>query len=153
MSEINYDTDYAIFSFPFEPVKEDLKKIIKEHNVSDAHEIYNFISSSTTDPVRLKEEEHPYFGFITLDLIKEAIGEVNCKTCDKTYQNIHLKSFQLGHGEYPINPDYKPKWSFKVILMNIKDMFKKKMSITGEGGKGYKCPEGHVLIARITWIT
>ncbi len=153
MSEITYETDNAAFSFPFESVKEKLKEIIKEHNVADAHEIYNFISSSVTDTIRLNEEEHPYFGFIALDLIKKGIGEVNCKACDKTYESNKLKPFQLGHGEYPFDPGYKPKWSFKALFMNIKDMFKKRIRIPGEGGKGYKCPKGHPLIAKITWIT
>ncbi len=153
MSEITYDTDDAAFIFPFKTVKEKLKDIIKEHNVSDAHEIYNFISSSTTDPIRLNEEEHPYFGFIALDLIKEGTGISYCKTCDNTYLNNQLKPYQLGHGENPFGPDYKPIWSFKVIFMNIQDMFKKRIRISGEGGKGYKCPKGHPLIAKITWIT
>ncbi len=153
MSEITYETDDAAFTFPFKPVKEKLKEIIREHNVDDAHEIYNFITSSTTDTIRLNETDHPYFGFIALDLIKEGTGTSYCKTCDKTYQSNQLKPFQLGLGEYPFDPGYKPKWSFKVIFMNIKDMFKKKERIIGSGGKGYKCPEGHELISRITWIT
>ncbi len=153
MSEITYETDYAAFSFPFKTVKEKLKEIIKEHNVSEAHDIYNFISSSTTNTIRLNEADHPYFGFIALNLIKEGIGTSYCKACDKTYQNNQLKPFKLGLGEYPYDPDYKPIWSFKALFMNFKDMFKKKMRMPGSGGKGYKCPEEHVLIAGITWIT
>jgi hypothetical protein len=143
MTTVIHETENAVFEFSLSDTTERLKS--SKHNVEDATDLLHFLSFSLDDPIKVPEEK-TYFGFTAMDLIREGKGIVICKICQKTYQPDQLKPVVLGAGESP----------FKVKLPKrggIKAMFRKKMRISMFGGKGYKCPEGHALIAMITWIT
>jgi len=89
-------------------------------------------------------EEEDYFGYISLDLIREEKGSVKCKICNKAYQPHDLKPTILGHGESPFKINVEQK-------KGVKGIFRGKRRQRGMfGGKGYECPENHELIAMVT---
>lgn len=83
---------------------------------------------------------------IVLDLIAAGRGSVTCKLCNKQYRSDQLQPITIGTGKSPfdINTGKKRK---------IKSLLRKKKQPALFGGQGYKCPEGHELIAAITWKT
>ncbi len=147
MTLVLFQTKNAVFEFDLTEVKERLNRYISEHNVDEAIQILGLISSSFDDPIKIPEE-YDYFGFIALDLISEGIGSVKCRTCSKTYQPGQLKSITIGHGKSAFSINLKKKGGI------IKRLFGKRQKLPGMfGGKGYRCPQGHELIAMITWRT
>ncbi len=147
MTSILFQTENAIFEFDLTEVKESLNQYISEHNVDEAIQILDLISSSSDDPIKIPQE-YDYFGYIALDLISKGKGSVTCKTCKKTYQPDQPKSITIGHGKSPFSINLKKKGEI------IKRLFGKRQKLPGMfGGKGYKCPQGHELIAMITWRT
>ena len=118
MTLVLFQTKNAVFEFDLTEVKERLNHYISEHNIDEAIQILDLISSSSDDPIKIPEE-YDYFGFIALDLISEGIGSVNCKTCNKTYQPGQLKSITIGHGESPLKVNLKQKGGIIKRLFEI----------------------------------
>jgi len=144
MDILIYETETAIFSFKIDNVAEILNR--SENRTEEGDKLLNFLRSSSDDPINIPEE-CDYFASIALDLISEGKGSVFCKLCSKTYQPDQLKPITVGHGKTPFSVNIKTKGG-------IKSLFRKKPKLPGMlGGKGYACPEGHRLIALITWRT
>ncbi len=106
MTLVLFQTKNAVFEFDIAEVKERLNHYISEHNIDEAIQILDLITSSFDNPIKIPDE-YDYFGFIALDLISEGIGSVNCKTCNKTYQPVQLKSITVGHGKSPFSINIK----------------------------------------------
>jgi hypothetical protein len=83
---------------------------------------------------------------IVLELIAAGRGSVTCKTCNKLYKPNQLHPIIIGAGKSPFDIN---TWKKR----GIKSLFRKKKQPALFGGRGYKCPEGHVLISVITWRT
>ena len=93
--------------------------------------------------MRIPEGWSELFGYFTLDLLSQSKGYAYCKLCQKTYQADQLNSITVGHGKTPFSKKG-----------GIKNLFSKKRKMPGMfGGTGYECPEGHELIAMVTWRT
>jgi len=144
MNTVVYETETAAFSFELDEITKILNR--PENRTEEGDELLNFLSSSTDDSIKIPEECY-YFASIALDLVSEGKGSVTCKLCSKTYQPDQLKSITVGHGKTPFSVNIKMKGG-------IKNLFRKRPKLPGMfGGKGYACPEGHKLIALITWRT
>ena len=147
MSTVTYETENGIFHFDLSDVNERLNQYVSEHNVDDASNLLDLLKSSSGDTITIPEEED-YFGYIALNLINDEKGTVKCKTCNKAYQPHDLKPTILGHGESPFKINLNQKKG------GIGRLFARKQKLPGMfGGKGYECPEGHELIAMVTWRT
>jgi hypothetical protein len=147
MSTVIFETEDAIFQFETKSVMECL-----EHRKSsyEVHELDTLIEVLSNQPEKatLSSEEHPYIGFIILDLIYAGEGSVVCKNCGPRHYHFNqLRAFTVG-------PD---KATFKAATAKkggFKNLFRRKTKPPGmQGGKGYKCPRSHTLIFLITWMT
>ena len=143
---ITYETENGVFEFDLIDVEDCLRQLAYQHNVKDAAEILEFISSSPEDPIKLPEK-YDYYSFITLDLLEAGKGLVTCKLCNKTYQPGQLKPITVGHGRSPFN--LKPELRGGVI----EELFGKKRNPPLSGGRGFSCCQGHELLAIVTWQT
>ena len=146
MSTVSFQTETAVFEFDQNDVEHRLNHLASKHNIDDAAEILEFLSLSTEDPIKIPEK-YDYFSFIALDLLEAGKGSVKCKLCNTTYQPHQLKPITVGHGRSPFNLNPELKGGV------LKKLFGKKRNPPLFGGKGYKCPQGHELIAMITWQT
>jgi hypothetical protein len=144
MKKVIFETEDALFQFDRKDVKRHLKFLEAEYGIDDVTRLLEFISTSSKTIII--PDTHPYFGYITLDLISQGKGSVTCKPCNLTYQSKVLKSFTVGHGRSPFDARLEK-------IGGIRNLFRRKRNLPGMGGKGYKCPEGHELIARVTWRT
>jgi hypothetical protein len=115
--------------------------------MDEANDLLDFLTSSSADPVRISKERSEPFGYAALDLIDQTKGSAYCKLCQKTYRADQLKPITVGHGKTPFSVEIKKKGG-------IKRLFFKERKMPGMlGGKGYACPQGHELIAMVTWRT
>ncbi len=144
MKKVIFETEGAVFQFDRKDVKRHLKFLEEEYGIDDVTRLLEFISTSSKTIII--PDTHPYFGYITLDLISKGEGSATCKICNQTYQSKALKSFTVGHGRSPFDAKLKK-------IGGIRNIFRKKQNLPGIGGVGYGCPLGHELIARITWRT
>jgi hypothetical protein len=146
MSTVIYKTEDAIFQFDRKSVMELLEHRQSSYGVQELHTLIEVLSSQPEKTILLSTENQ-YFGYIALDLISDGEGSVFCKSCGKQYRFNQLEAFAVG-------PD---KATFKAATVKkggFKNLFRKKPKPPGmQGGKGYKCPEGHTLIFMITWRT
>ena len=147
MATVIHETENAIFQFDLADAIKRLSAYAIQRGVNEANDLLDFLTSSPTDPVRIPEGWSELFGYITLDLISQSRGSTYCKICQKTYRANQLKSITVGHGQSPFSVNLKRKGG-------IRYLFSRKRKMPGMfGGKGYACPEGHELVARVTWRT
>ena len=144
MDILIYETETATFRFELDEITEFLNR--SKNRTQESNDLLNFLLSSSHDPIKIPEK-CDYFASIALDLVNEGKGSVTCKLCSKTYHPDQLKPITVGHGKTPFSVNIKMKGG-------IKNLFRKRPKLPGMfGGKGYECPEGHKLIALITWRT
>ena len=147
MTTLMYETENAIFQFDLADAIECLSVYVTQYGINDAVELSNFLASSSGDPMRIPKERSEPFGYVALDLIDQSKGSVYCKLCQKIYRSDQLNPITVGHGKTPFSVELKKKGG-------IRNLFSRKGKMPGMfGGKGYACPEGHELIARVTWRT
>ena len=144
MNIVIFQTENTIFTFSKKEVKEHL--IFKQTEYAP-HEVTQLLELISTDSNKsfLNSDDHHYFEYVALGLIGDRRGIVICKICDKTYDAGQIKEFALGHGKSPFKIKQKQKGGFR--------LFNKRKMPSMFGGKGYKCPAGHELIAIETWKT
>ena len=139
--KIMYENETCIFDLDREQTLDLLRNYAHRHNVNNAKEILSLIERCP-DEICLISEEHQYIEYVILELIEEGSALAKCKACEKKYRSQELVPFELGHGKSPFSRKKR-----------LKDIFSKNLDILkGFGGKGYKCPRGHILISRVTWI-
>ena len=142
-----FETDNAIFSFDLADVQDLLSCYSSEHQVEEATDQLKVLESIPGD-IRKVPPENEFFDYVVLDLLGKGKGSIFCKPCQKTYQAKQLQSFPLGFGESPLSVKVKMKGGF------FKRLFAQRTKRMGMmGGKEFQCPEGHELIAMITWIS
>ena len=142
MKSVTFIYKNSSFKFILLDVLEYLKSSKTESNAPEADSILKYLSKTNEDPVTIPSN-YNYFGFIALELGK---GSATCNLCNRTYPAGQLEPITVGHGKSPFDVKLSWKWRFKNLISKPKlpGMF---------GGKGYECPEGHELIAMITWRT
>jgi hypothetical protein len=145
MRTVSYHGNDAIFKFDMDDVINMLNYYVSEYKSDEAKQLIELLSSSTLDLITVPEENE-YFEYIIIDLIDEGKGSAICKTCNKTYQASNLKLSTVGHGTSPFNIDEKHTGWLNMFK-------KKKRNPPMFGGKEYKCPEGHSLLSKTTWMT
>jgi hypothetical protein len=91
-------------------------------------------------------KELSLFPYIALNLIRDTKGTVYCRSCGKSYESGQLKPAAVGHGESPFSVSVKGSGLRRKL-------FGRKERLPLFGGRGYQCPEGHELIALVTWKT
>jgi len=147
MAKVIHETKNAIFQFELADVSKSLRDYARQEGVSEAKELLDFLTLSSTDPVRIPEERCEPFGYTALDLVSQRKGSAYCKVCRKTYRADQLQAITVGHGETPFSVTPKER-------RGMRNLFARKRKMPGMfGGKGHACPEGHELIARVTWKT
>lgn len=145
MKSVIFINENSSFKFILLDVIELLKFHHTESDVPEADSILKYLSKNNEDPVIIPGN-YNYFGFIALDLIESGKGSVTCKMCNKTYPAGQLKPITVGHGKSPFDVKFSRKW-------RVKNLFRRPKLPGMFGGKGYECPQGHELIAMITWRT
>ena len=146
MSTVIFKTEEAIFQFDRKSVMECLEHRKSSYEIQELDTLIEVLSSQP-DQTILSLAEHPYFGFIALELINVGEGSVFCKNCGKQYRFNQLEAFTVGPDDATFKAATAKKGGFK-------NLFRKKPKPPGMyGGKGYKCPRGHMLIFMITWRT
>ena len=144
MNTVIFNTENAVFKFTKKAVKERLIRNQSEYDPNEDTQLLKLISTDSDETI-LNSDAHSYFGFVALDFIGSCIGKVTCKLCDKTYNSGQLKQFAIGHGKSPFDNNQEQKGGIR--------LFEKRKNPSMFGGKGYKCPGGHTLIAMETWRT
>ena len=139
----------AIFDF-FLPDVIDCLKYYSDQNVHEAAKIMDEISSS---PLKAIKVETDYFGYIVLRLIKAGKGHAYCKICKKMYDSNQLTSRPLGFGKSPFEVNLKQEGGIIKRFFGKKNQKLRNLRFSGRGGEAYDCPNGHELIAMITWVT
>ena len=148
MSTVIFKTEEAIFQFDRKSVMECLENRKSIFEIEELDTLIDVISSEPENAT-LSFEEHPYFGFIVLDdLIDTSVqGSVVCKYCGKQYHFNQLRAFT-------VEPDDATFRAASTKKEGFKGLFRKKLKPPGMyGGKGYRCPRGHILIYMQTWTT
>jgi hypothetical protein len=124
MSTVFYQTENAVFEFSQKDIEDHIKLLTKEYDI-----------------------EEPSNSVVVLDLIAAGKGSVICKVCGKKYRANELRPVTVGHGRSPFDVNLKQKGG-------ARNLFRRKQKLPALfGGKGYQCPEGHELVALITWRT
>jgi hypothetical protein len=145
MTTVIYETDKGIFEFDLTDMIERLSVYVSQHRVNEANNLLDFLTSSPPDSIKIPKGKSELFGYIALDLLSQSKGSAYCKLCQKSYRADQLNSITIGHGKTPFSVKLKSR---------RKEVFTRKRKMPGMfGGKGYGCPEGHELIARVTWRT
>ena len=144
MNTVIFNSENAAFKFDKKEVKE---RLICKQSEYDPDEITQLLELFSTDASEtfLNSDDHHYFGHVAADLIGAGLGTVTCKICKKTYDACQLKEFAIGLGKSPFDINQEQKGGFSPLG-------KRKMPSLF-GGKGFRCPEGHKLIAMETWKT
>ena len=146
MNTVIFKTESAVFEFSRKDVLEYLINLTAENSADEAVRLLKLISTTSGETIMIPNE-HDYFGYVALDLIDAEKGSVTCVACGKIYKADELKSITVGHGRSPFDVNLKNKGG-------AKNLFRRKQKLPAMfGGKGYQCPEGHELIAMITWRT
>ena len=142
MSAVIIKTVNAEFKFDQKEVKDFVARKKSEYDRDELAKLLKVISDKRYESF-LNSDDHHYFGYVALDLISDGIGRVTCNICEKIYDACQLKEFAIGHGKSPFKIKQKQKGGFRLFNnRKMPSMF---------GGKGYKCPAGHELIAIETW--
>jgi hypothetical protein len=116
-----------------------------EYDEKEVTALKDLLSSATEDSITIPKELR-LFPHIALNLIRDSKGTVYCRTCGKSYESGQLKPVAVGHGETPLSVNVKGKrW--------LRRIFRRKPRLPLFGGRKYACPEGHELIALLTWRT
>jgi hypothetical protein len=144
MNTVIFQTENALFKFALKEVKEILICKKTEYVPDEVLKLLDLISTDS-DEIFLHPDDHRYFGLVVLDLISAGVGKVTCKICSKTYDASQLKEFAVGHGKSPFDINQEQKGGNR--------LFEKGKNPSMFGGKGYRCPAGHELIAMETWRT
>ena len=145
MSPAIFETEKAIFHFDVQ----DVFVSLQDHSSCDrdAADLVNILESSSSETRRIPSEKG-FFGYIAVDLLSRDKGFVFCKGCQKTYLAEELQSTPIGFGESPLRVKLFKKGGI------IRKIFGRKIKKLGMmGGKRFECPQGHELIAMITWIS
>jgi len=139
-------TEDATFQFDRKSVMECLEHRKISYEINELDTLIDVILSQP-DQTILSSAEHQYFGFIALDLINTSEGSVTCKNCGKQYRFNQLEAFTVGPDDATFKAVREKKGGFK-------NLFRKRARPPGiYGGKGYKCPRGHILIYMQTWTS
>ena len=147
MKTVHYDTEEADFRFQANDVTEYLRDPLNGLDDEAAANLMKIICQDSQESVEITEEQE-LFGFIALSLLEQGKGAVVCKACNKTYDAGQLKSVELGAGKSPSHVKIKPEG---VIRSRFRPRKRRNPSLIG--GQGFECPNGHRLIAMITWRT
>jgi hypothetical protein len=140
-----YETENGIFRFTVEDVRDHLNRTETEYDEKEVTVLKDLLSSATEDSITIPKDLR-LFPHIALNLIKDSKGTVYCSACGKSYESGQLKPAAVGDGESPLSVNVKKKgW--------VRKLFRKKERLALFGGRGYECPEGHELIAVVTWRT
>jgi hypothetical protein len=144
MKEVYFETENAILRFSHDDVVERLPNYESTLDTTQAITLRDLLSQSLQS-IRVPAERSR-FAYLALDLIEQGKGVVYCKACTRSYEAKDLKRVVVGHAEGPFSVDIKGRgW--------LRGLFRKKQRLPLFGGKGYQCPEGHELIALVTWKT
>ena len=144
MKEVYFETENAILRFSHDDVVERLPYFESNLDATQATTLRDLLSRSDHS-IRLPPELNR-FVYLALDLIEKGKEVVYCKACKSYYEAKDLKRVVVGHAEGPFSVDIKGRgW--------LRGLFRKKQRLPLFGGKGYQCPEGHELIALVTWKT
>lgn len=157
MRNVIYETENSIFKFLLPDVINRLTFYSTKHNVSEATELLNLISSSPDDPVRIPEKNN-YFRFVCLYLVDQGKGSVICKICRKSYKFNEIRIIRRTSGIeenlLPIGGKKRCGWlSWNKWINRIfsKEEYPK---IGNFGAIGIQCEKGHELLSMtITWIS
>ena len=145
MSTAIFETEKAIFHFDLQ----DVFASLQDHSPfdPDAADLVNILESSSSETRRIPSEKG-FFGYIVVDLLSKNKGFVFCKDCQKTYLAEKLQSHPIGFGESPLR--VKLSWKGGIL----RKIFGRRIKRVGMmGGKRFECPQGHELIAMLTWIS
>lgn len=139
MDHVFHENETAVFKFNRKTLIDHLLKGENTYDAKEAGRILHHITKNDGDFKVIPSSDH-YFGFIILDLLDKGEGSVLCIRCDRVYSSRDLRPINVGWGRNPFAPDTKWKGG------------KRKQS-GKTGGRGFKCPQGHEVISKITWIT
>ena len=144
MKTVIFNTENAAFKFDKKEVRDYLIGKKTKYAPDGVSQLLKLISIDGDETI-LNPDGHSYFGHVALDLIGSGIGTVTCQICGKSYDSGQLKEFAIGHGKSPFDIKQEQKGGIR--------LFNKRKMPSMFGGKGYKCPAGHELIAIETWKT
>ena len=144
MNTVIFQTENGVFEFGQIEVRNHLIGKKAEYAPDEITQLLELFSTDASETF-LNSDDHHYFEYVTLGLIGDRRGIVTCKLCGETYEVSQLKEFAIGHGKSPFDIKQEQKGGIRLFnKRKMKSMF---------GGKGYKCPAGHELIAIETWKT
>ena len=145
MSVVIFQTEHAIFNFDRRDLPHQLNFLAIDYDSQEKTELLKLITTTRNEKI-LIPENHIWFEFIVPELIDAGKGSVLCKTCDRIYDAIRLKSIEIGCGRSPIDIRREKKGLIKRLFT------KKRKPPEMFGGWKIQCPESHDLTS-ITWKT
>jgi hypothetical protein len=147
MPQIVFETEEAIFWFDTQLVIDHLQHLRRAYDQTELQRCIDEISSDKAPEIKFQSSPSWFFP-IAIDLLEQGKGQVFCKPCGRAYEPKSLSLFPIGFGKTPFDVTGVPHNSF------FKRLFRRKRRNLGMfGGKGFRCPAGHELIAVTTWIT
>jgi hypothetical protein len=147
MAQIIFETDHAIFRFDAQLVIDHLQHLSRDYNRQDLQRCIDEITSNKAEEIKFQTTPS-WFGIVAVELLEQGKGQIFCKPCSRAYVPESLSLFPIGFGKSPFDVASVPPESF------FKRLFQRKRRNTSMfGGKGFRCPAGHELIAVTTWIT
>jgi hypothetical protein len=141
-----YRTDHAIFTFQTQDIIGPLTELFRDYQNQDAQDLLEILSAAPGDNFQVPPDNR-VFRYVAVQLLENGKGYATCKLCNKIYPADQLTKFPIGAGDSPFNVRIKPEGILKRLFQRMRrmpGMF---------GGKGFRCPGGHELIAVTTWIT
>lgn len=146
MKFVVFKTEEAIFQFDRKLVMECLEHRKTSYEIKELDLLLDVISSQPEKAI-LSSAEHPYLGYIALDLINAGEGSAFCKNCGKQYRFNQLEGFT-------VEPDKSTFKGATAKNRRFKNLFRKRPKLPGMyGGMLYRCPSEHILIYMQTWTT
>ena len=139
---VKYDTEEGIFEFDGDEVLEIVSIISRDHGVREAKKLERFLQKAESSIVNVPFH-YDYMNYIVLELASRNRGKVFCKKCNKKYSMADIEHFEIGSGKSPL--------SKKRGLTGFLQGLPRRMGAFG--GKEFRCPMGHVLISKTTWIS
>jgi hypothetical protein len=117
-----------------------------EHHIQEATDLLKFIDSFSGRAIRI-QTGNPVFPFVVMEILEKGHAHVFFKECGENYKAEQLQVRDLCLGSNPLEVKIVQKGG------SLRRLFGRIKRTNGMGGKRYLCPNGHELIAVITWIS
>jgi hypothetical protein len=139
MADIIYETPSAVFRFDDADTISILEYYAREYHIEEAIELLTVISPPMGEVVNVSNE-FVYFSYIALEMIRDELGSVHCKECERGYPCNELLPVTNVKGKTTGVSKIKKR-------ARLKKLSGKREIMRITPGDGFACPREHLLLA------